>query len=250
MAPDGRGRKDNQWTYDENITQDNYKDLGYSDYSDGITNNAYTSINNTKVTLNSDGTWNERGLTSGGELYGGDGSGSVMDWVHRIVYETDQYNPIALVWDGVLGYINGVDRFGNELNTAGSTYNIVSAIPWFRVSGTISHGVNSAYKASSIALRSALANRVGKRGFTEVGFQFQKHAGRTEMNGALWIEEYLEAGVTKNPEAYNNAGYKAFKDIWRAPGSFNRVNGFIEKRLPDGRGIRLQENWQFKGFID
>lgn len=49
---------------------------------------------------------------------------------------------------------------------------------------------------------------------------------------------------------YKYAGYNTFKEIWRAPGSFQKVGNFIEKRLSDGRGIRLQENWKFKGFLD
>lgn len=55
---------------------------------------------------------------------------------------------------------------------------------------------------------------------------------------------------TKNPAAFNEAGYKIFKEIWKAPGVFKKEKGFIEKRLPDGRGIRFQENGKFKGFLD
>jgi len=36
----------------------------------------------------------------------------------------------------------------------------------------------------------------------------------------------------------------------RSPGSIEKVGGFLEKRLPDGKGIRLQENFQFKGLLD
>ncbi|MEG1591655.1 hypothetical protein [Chryseobacterium sp.] len=103
------------------------------------------------------------------------------------------------------------------------------------------------YAMTSTAVRTALANRVGKRGFTQVGYQFSKHAGRAK-NGELWKSAMSEGA--KNPAAFNEAGYKMFKEIWKAPGSFKKVDGFLEKRLPDGRGIRLQENWQFKGFLD
>ena len=99
------------------------------------------------------------------------------------------------------------------------------------------------YELTSTAVRTALADRIGKRGFTEVGYQFQKHFSR----GGDWE---IPLGVTKNPAMYNQAGYKTFKEIWRAPGSFENIGGFIEKRLPDGRGIRFQENWKFKGFLD
>ena len=43
-------------------------------------------------------------------------------------------------------------------------------------------------------------------------------------------------------------------DILNAPGEFNIVksNGhtFLEKMIPDGRGIRLNMDGTFKGFID
>jgi RHS repeat-associated protein len=51
MSPDGWGRKGDQWEYDEKITKDNYKTLGYSDYSDGKTNNTYNTHNDRTVTL-------------------------------------------------------------------------------------------------------------------------------------------------------------------------------------------------------
>ena len=101
------------------------------------------------------------------------------------------------------------------------------------------------YSFTSTAVRSALADRVGKRGFSEVGYQFQKHFGR----GGAWGEAIPE-GATLNPATFNQAGYNTFKEIWRSPGNFQRVGGFLEKRLSDGRGIRLQENWLFKGFLD
>ncbi len=45
------------------------------------------------------------------------------------------------------------------------------------------------------------------------------------------------------------------RDIFRGKGEFkNVVNNdnvfFLEKKLYDGRGIRLQKDYKFKGFID
>lgn len=111
------------------------------------------------------------------------------------------------------------------------------------VNGNSGSRILSSYTKTSTAIRSALANRTGKRGFSEVGYQFQKHHGR----GGNWT---IPQGVKQNPTMFNQAGYKTFKEIWRAPGSFKNVGGFYEKRLSDGRGIRLQHNWQFKGFLD
>ncbi|WP_206531753.1 hypothetical protein [Sphingobacterium sp. DR205] len=101
------------------------------------------------------------------------------------------------------------------------------------------------YSMTSSAVRSALADRIGKRGFTEVGYQFQKHFGR----GGSWGDA-ISQGAKLNPATFNEAGYKTFQEIWKAPGLFQKVGGFLEKRLPDGRGIRLQDNWMFKGFFD
>jgi uncharacterized protein RhaS with RHS repeats len=67
--------------------------------------------------------------TAGGKSYGGDGSGSLMDYVHRIVYETDQLNPIALAWDGLKAKITGSDRFGNSLTPFESSLKLASAVP-------------------------------------------------------------------------------------------------------------------------
>jgi len=60
----------------------------------------------------------------------------------------------------------------------------------------------------------------------------------------------ITEGIKLNLSTYDAAGIKAVKDIWRSPGEFQNVNGFIEKRLPDGRGIRFQHDWTFKGFLD
>ncbi|WP_347066847.1 FG-GAP-like repeat-containing protein [Flavobacterium sp. WV_118_3] len=72
--------------------------------------------------------WQEKGFL-GGVKYGGDGSGSFMDYLHKFVYLTDQLNPIALAWDGLSGYITGEDRYGNALSGAESGVKLVSAIP-------------------------------------------------------------------------------------------------------------------------
>ncbi|UVL92025.1 hypothetical protein [Pseudomonas sichuanensis] len=48
---------------------------------------------------------------------------------------------------------------------------------------------------------------------------------------------------------------KHLREISRAPGEFKQVTtdkglNFMEKRLPDGRGVRLNMDGTFKGFID
>lgn len=71
--------------------------------------------------------------TSGGQFYGGDGSGSFMDYLSRFVYETDQFNPVALLWDGIKGNITGTDRYNNELTGFEANMKIVSAVPMTKV---------------------------------------------------------------------------------------------------------------------
>ena len=48
---------------------------------------------------------------------------------------------------------------------------------------------------------------------------------------------------------------KHFREIMQGPGNFKAVKNskgttFLEKRLSDGRGIRLNQDYTFKGFID
>jgi hypothetical protein len=53
---------------------------------------------------------------------------------------------------------------------------------------------------------------------------------------------------------WNEQGMSHLKDIIRAPGAFSAIADgnlvFLEKRLPDGRGVRLNQDKTFKGFID
>ena len=83
------------------------------------------------------------------------------------------------------------------------------------------------------------------KGSTVVGHALSKHAGR---NPDIWGKM---AGSMKT---WNDQAMKHFNDIARGPGQFQKVtdNGisFMEKRLSDGRGMRLNMDSTFKGFID
>jgi RHS repeat-associated protein len=107
----------------------------------------------------------------------------------------------------------------------------------------------SSIRPTSNAIRSAFAERVGRgRFYTEVGYQFQKHAfGRT--NSSMWANHKI-FDITLNPAAYNKMGKNTFKYIWRNGGEFEDTGKFFEKRLPDGKGLRFQHDWKFKGFVD
>lgn len=48
---------------------------------------------------------------------------------------------------------------------------------------------------------------------------------------------------------------KHFNDVLEGPGEFKSITTsegktFLEKRLPDGRGVRLNQDGTFKGFLD
>jgi RHS repeat-associated protein len=148
--------------------------------------------------------------TSSGQLYGGDGSGSFSDWTSRIVYETDQYNPIALAWDGIKGWIDGTDRYGNELNGAESTVKILSSIPIGKYSSVAgkslgnfgenlflseTFGITSTKFGSSAAYAQGSFNKAGrffKAGWStgtnsagEWGFKFRIGIGSKSTNSNI-----------------------------------------------------------------
>lgn len=60
--------------------------------------------------------------------------------------------------------------------------------------------------------------------------------------------------MTGSMKTWNDQAMKHFREIVRGPGEFRQVasNGrsFLEKRLNDGRGIRLNMDYTFNTFID
>lgn len=83
-------------------------------------------------------------------------------------------------------------------------------------------------------------------GETVAGHALQKHSGR---NPSIWGK------VFGNSENINSQAMQHINDIVSAPGDFSIVTTdrgvtFLEKSLPDGRGIRLNMDGTFKGFID
>ena len=74
----------------------------------------------------------------------------------------------------------------------------------------------------------------------------KKHAGR---NPQIW------GAVKGNSESINRQAMEHINDILKSPGDFmihttDRGISFLEKKLPDGRGMRLNMDGSFKGFID
>ena len=89
------------------------------------------------------------------------------------------------------------------------------------------------------------ASAAKKGGETVAGHALQKHAGR---NPDIWGK------VSGNSANINKTAMQHIDDIISGRGEFKTVqtNGisFLEKMLPDGRGIRLNMDGTFKGFID
>ncbi|MGY8819598.1 MAG: two-partner secretion domain-containing protein, partial [Pseudomonadales bacterium] len=84
------------------------------------------------------------------------------------------------------------------------------------------------------------------KGSTVIGHALSKHAGRSPD---IWGK------TTGAMSSWNDQAMKHLREIARAPGEFKQVTTdkgltFMEKRLPDGRGARLNMDGTFKGFID
>ena len=84
------------------------------------------------------------------------------------------------------------------------------------------------------------------KGSTVIAHALSKHAGR---NPAVWGK------MTGSMKSWNEQAMKHLREIARGPGEFKPVTNdagitFLEKKLPDGRGVRLNMDGRFKGFID
>ncbi|WP_437913736.1 RHS repeat-associated core domain-containing protein [Sorangium sp. So ce302] len=85
------------------------------------------------------------------------------------------------------------------------------------------------------------------KGTTRLGHALSKHAGR---HPEIW------GRMTGNQSTWHQQALNHFRDIVRGPGDFAKVTDpktglqWVEKRLPDGRGIRLNQDFTFNGFVD
>ena len=81
-------------------------------------------------------------------------------------------------------------------------------------------------------------------GLSNAGRAFQKHAGRGERGLSIWGK--IQGG---NP-GLNNAGLKNLNEILRGQGKFIQNGKYLEKFLPDGRGVRTLLDGTFVTFLD
>ena len=111
--------------------------------------------------------------------------------------------------------------------------------------GVLVHNTCSAGNSINTTKILDSASAAKKGGETVAGHALQKHAGR---NPNIWGK------VSGNSANINKIAMQHIDDIINGTGKFKTVqtNGisFLEKMLPDGRGIRLNMDGTFKGFID
>lgn len=91
-------------------------------------------------------------------------------------------------------------------------------------------------------------SNTNSQGLSDIGNAFDKHSARRPD---IWGKS------TGNNQNKNAIGATHMQDIFNAPGKFKlKVSDtdvtkvFLEKVLPDGRGLRLNRDQSFKGFID
>ncbi len=93
----------------------------------------------------------------------------------------------------------------------------------------------------------ASATKAYDSNLTQIAHSLSKHAGR---HPEVWGE--LKGSMS----SWHDQALKQFDYIHNAPGAYIKVVdtktglAWIEKRLPDGRGIRLNRDYTFKGFVD
>ena len=95
-----------------------------------------------------------------------------------------------------------------------------------------------------VALRSASSPTKGN---TVIGHAFSKHSNR---HPEIWGK------LKGRPESWHSQGLRIFEEIYRGAGKFKRVVDpktnlpWLEKRLVDGRGVRLNLDGTFKGLVE
>ncbi len=145
--------------------------------------------------------------------YGGDYSGSVFDWAMYSLDQLNQFNPIANVWDGITGSIDGTDRLGNPQSDTETGLKYASAIPIGKVTGAVSKVLG---KAELAMFRKGMATTLANK-------QSVKHIiygslGHDHKLGLLLKTAGSETNVIKR--LYLSLGQQASLP---ASGTFERV---------------------------
>ncbi len=171
---------------------------------------------------------------------------SNYDQAAKLVYASG-----APDWNYVMMGQNIADgNYGEAFGNIGQTWSQALQDPgfWFDmgvgIAGAMVAGGNVAKGVStSKTLKSASSPY---KGSTVLGHSLSKHSMRKPN---VW------GRLVGDKSTWHSQALKHYDDIMNAPSCFTKTtnqNGvrFFEKRLPDGRGIRLNMNGTFKGFID
>lgn len=169
--------------------------------------------------------------TSGGARGAGVGEGGISP---RVQAALDKFTEAKAVRTGASTGKNGSTPLGGPDAEAGMPY---------------THPVkeNPIRDASFGDIKKVLESaQAPYKGSTVVGHALSKHAGR---NPDIWGK------VTGSMKTWNEQAMNHLREIARAPGEFKPITTdkgipFLEKRLTDGRGIRLNMDGTFKGFVD
>ncbi len=155
------------------------------------------------------------------------------------------------VYSGAAGSILQASAYVEDWEGQLAESGIMSALSGVGLGAAIARG-SKTYKGGSGAKKASktkvkeTAEAPKKGGETVAGHALQKHAGR---NPDIWGK------VKGNSEEINKDAMKHLEEILNAPGDFKVVKtekgiSFLEKQLLDGRGVRLNMDGSFKGFID
>lgn len=104
-------------------------------------------------------------------------------------------------------------------------------------------------------LKPSLDGRGGKNQTSSIARHYEKHTNwRSKDRGlrAAWLWGGKASG---SPQNKHRQAMQQFRQIVNSKGQWNMVRTnqnqvFLEKRLADGRGVRLNRDYTFKGFVD
>ena len=128
--------------------------------------------------------------------YGGDGSGSTRDKIHKILHGIEQFNPVSQGWDAVSIAMFGIDKYGRSRNGIDMTYAAIGAIPF------------ASFEGGAVQYSDDLVKAAQKL--------YPKKAGRTELHHI--IPKYL-GGAIDGPLVPLNGSYhqlitNEFRALW------------------------------------
>ncbi len=143
-----------------------------------------------------------------------------------------------------LSVASGVERaFVSEFETTRSLEKTIGSSFESLINGRAFQGLT--FDQQKQFLTSAI--RPYNENLTQLAHSFSKHAGR---HPETWGK------LKGSMDSWHYQAIEQLKDICNASGSFAEVIDpktgliWIEKRLPDGRGVRLNYDYTFKGFVD